>query len=337
MLRTETATRTARAARKPAKATRPRTARRKQTAKPITAKTAARKSQPVELAANSTVHEAFAAIAAACRDHWDANHAAAVAGTNLEGIHQFRVGLRRFRTALTLFREHLPEEQRAWMKSEAKALGDLLSPARDLDVFLTELAPQGRRDQATKTMLQAAQASRQDAQMRVAAALAGARYRRFLSRLNLWLDGTAWRGKASGGETPAEAFARTELNRRLAKIQKRSKHVDTAPPADLHALRIAIKKLRYGLEFFQSLLPPRRTARIGRLLKSLQDSLGKLNDLDVAQRTVTTLASRAGSAAVRHPIETAGARLSTNFKPLAKTAQPEATRIAARLRAQKLL
>jgi CHAD domain-containing protein len=204
-------------------------------------------------------------------------------------------------------------------------------------VFLTELAPTGRRDKATKTMLDAAQTSRHDAQARVAAALVGARYRRFLARLNLWLEGTAWRAQTNGGDTSAATFARTELNRRLAKIQKRSKHIDTAPPADLHALRIAIKKLRYGLEFFQSLLPPRRTARIGRLLKSLQDSLGKLNDLDVAQRTVTTLATRAGSAAVRHTIESAGSRLSKNFKPLAKSAQPEATRIAERLRAQKLL
>jgi CHAD domain-containing protein len=273
-------------------------------------------------------------IARACRNHWNDNHAAAVIGQQPEGIHQFRVGLRRFRTALTLFRKQLPEQQYTWMRGEAKALGDLLSRARDLDVFLNELAP---RNGKSAKMIKLARQSREDAQGRVTTMLTGARYRRFLNRLDMWLEGKGWLADDADAGRPAKEFARSELNRRLAKIQKRVKNVAGASPQELHDLRIAIKKLRYGLEFFRSLLPERRAARLGRLLKSLQDSLGRLNDLEVAERTIGTLASRANSDAARKEVGRAGSSLAASFKPLAKSAQPEAAKIADRLRAQRPL
>ncbi len=330
MLRSEITSRTPRATPK-----RPAAAARKPAPKRVVAragKPVIQRSQPLVLTSDTSVHEAFAAIARACRDHWDANHAAAVLGQP-EGIHQFRVGLRRFRTALTLFRQHLPEDQHAWMRAEAKGLGDLLSRARDLDVFLTELAP---RDAKSAEMVRIAQQSRADAQGRVTATLSGARYRRFLNRLDVWLDGKGWQPDPAASSS-AKDFARTGLNRRLAKIQKRVRHVADASPQELHDLRIAIKKLRYGMEFFQSLLPERRTQRLGRLLKALQDSLGRLNDLDVAERTIGVLTSKAHSDEARTAVGRAGSSLAASFKPLVKTAQPEAARIAERLRAHRPL
>ena len=332
MLRSEITSRTTRATRKrPAVATAKRKAVKRIAARPT--KTTIQKSQPLVLAPDISVHDAFAAIARTCRDHWNANHPAAVLGQVPEGIHQFRVGLRRFRTALTLFRRQLPEQQHAWMRAEAKALGDLLSRARDLDVFLTELAP---RNAKSAEMVRLARQSRDDAQGRVAATLTGARYRRFLNRLDMWLDGKGWQTEGDG-QVSAKDFARTELNRRLAKIQKRVKNVANASAQELHDLRIAIKKLRYGLEFFQSVLPERRTQRIGRLLKSLQDSLGKLNDLEVAERTIGALTAKANSDDAREAVSRAGSTLAASFKPLVKSAQPEAARIAERLRAQRPL
>ena len=54
-----------------------------------------------------------------------------------------------------------------------------------------------------------------------------------------------------------------------------------------HKLRIRIKKLRYGVEFFATLFPgaPARKNRKGMsdLLERLQDVLGKLNDIEVGR------------------------------------------------------
>jgi CHAD domain-containing protein len=49
-----------------------------------------------------------------------------------------------------------------------------------------------------------------------------------------------------------------------------------------HKLRIAVKKLRYGCDFFESLFDdPKGRRRYGTALKELQGCLGKLNDIRV--------------------------------------------------------
>ena len=56
------------------------------------------------------------------------------------------------------------------------------------------------------------------------------------------------------------------------------------PPDDAvwHRLRIALKRLRYGLEFFAPLLPRRRLRRYLDGLTAIQDLLGKFNDQAIA-------------------------------------------------------
>ena len=56
--------------------------------------------------------------------------------------------------------------------------------------------------------------------------------------------------------------------------------LDHPEDALLHALRIECKMLRYQLEFFTSLFPPKE---ISRQIKRLQDNLGDFNDLTVQQ------------------------------------------------------
>jgi CHAD domain-containing protein len=54
----------------------------------------------------------------------------------------------------------------------------------------------------------------------------------------------------------------------------------------LHALRIACKKLRYVLEFFVSLFPDKKTASLVEHLRILQDKLGRWHDLVVQQEAL---------------------------------------------------
>ncbi|UCH22841.1 MAG: CHAD domain-containing protein, partial [Deltaproteobacteria bacterium] len=51
----------------------------------------------------------------------------------------------------------------------------------------------------------------------------------------------------------------------------------------LHVLRIHCKKLRYLMEFFSSLFPPRKINVLIEQLKKLQDNLGDFNDLCIQQ------------------------------------------------------
>jgi triphosphatase len=299
------------------------------------------KAEPISLKASARLDDAIATIATACRDHWQSNLPAALAGDHPEGIHQVRVGLRRFRVLLSLLGDFIPEDQRTWLRVETKTLGDALGPARDLDVFLTDLLTpltgKAAYDSQVAVLLRAVREARDSAYTVAVAALASARYRRFMTRLNTWLEGHGWDGPTKRRGKSAQAFARTVLNRRLAKIADRTKSLKSMGPAKLHALRITIKKLRYGLEFFHAVLPEKRADRVSHNLKALQDALGYVNDLDVAKRTVAMLSEQTRDPKVRAAILAGGHRLTKDFDEAAKAALPRAARAASRLRAEKPL
>ena len=81
-------------------------------------------------------------------------------------------------------------------------------------------------------------------------------------------------------------------------MAKGGKGLRTMPAPQRHRLRIAVKKLRYGLEFFAGLYPTRRTRRLIDALRAFQDSLGALNDIAVARRTAAGIAAGAPTSQV---------------------------------------
>jgi len=285
------------------------------------------KAAPVAFKTSSTLNDAIATVMTSCRDHWQVNLPAALDGRHPEGVHQVRVGLRRFRSALTLFRKFIPETQREWLNLEAKWLANQLGPVRDLDVFLTDLAG-GLGDEASP-LTSAVRGAHAKAQTAADAALRGQRVRRFMARLDAWVDGRGW--YADDAEMPqVGAFAREALNKRFRKIREVAARADELTVEERHELRIAVKKLRYSLEFLSAVLPARKVERTGVVLKRLQDSLGHLNDLDVAERTIA-LAATTASPAERRRIRKAGAALKAAHKKAAAKAEPETARLCRKL------
>lgn len=264
------------------------------------------KPEPVALTDTASAHDAISAVLGAARRHWTVNLAAACDGRDIEGVHQVRVGFRRFRSALALFKKFLPESQRQWLNDEAHWILNELGSVRDLDVFTHELMQPLKPDQADRdfhALLRAAHGARRLAQERASVALQSKRYARFMQRLDAWLSGKGWL-LADDGRTKdpksvaAPLFAVRALNKRLIKILAYGKRVDQLPVADLHALRIDVKKARYGVEFFHAVLPKRRAQKLAGALKDMQDSLGRLNDLAVAEEIVSQL--KAAATQTRH-------------------------------------
>ena len=56
-------------------------------------------------------------------------------------------------------------------------------------------------------------------------------------------------------------------------------------------MRKSLKKLRYSIEFLESIAPPKKAGRFLRRLKKLQDALGAINDAAMATRLAEGLAS----------------------------------------------
>ena len=62
-----------------------------------------------------------------------------VSDVDTEFLHDFRVAVRRSRSAVKLFGDVLPAALVAWVTPQLRLLGDLTTPSRDLDVLLQEL------------------------------------------------------------------------------------------------------------------------------------------------------------------------------------------------------
>ncbi|MGK5025270.1 CHAD domain-containing protein [Janthinobacterium sp. RB2R34] len=256
------------------------------------------KAQPLVLGDVLSVQQGFQAIAANCLEQVSANQDGVASSEDVESLHQMRVGLRRLRSALSLFKPllALPEDLQADLDWLALKLG----AARDWDVLaLDTLAPcQGELDADILSPLTgAAREQARTAHALAAEALADTRYTRLMLGLQHWLLACGWRE----GSTPRQRraldgpllrFARVALQRRQRRLRKRGKLLFKGTPDERHQIRIAAKKARYAAEFFASLFKAGKVRAYVQALSKLQDVLGMLNDLQVADTLLNTLASQ---------------------------------------------
>jgi triphosphatase len=87
----------------------------------------------IELRHGTSAVEAFLVVGRSILCHIAANES--VVRRSDPGVHQMRVGLRRLRGAVALFKRVLGDKQSERIKSELKWLTGELAPARDLDVY----------------------------------------------------------------------------------------------------------------------------------------------------------------------------------------------------------
>lgn len=251
-----------------------------------------RKSGRLALDPLGSVADALRRIGLACLGHWLANLAPATDGRDPEGLHQLRVALRRLRSALSLFKGVVPEADRARFNGELRWLLGELGPARDCDVLAGELAvPLGAEEglaSELEVLHRILSARRPVLYERVRTALASRRAADLVLDLGAWLELERFRERATAQalealDGPVAPFAAVSLERRWKKARKLGRRLERLDPAGRHELRIAVKKLRYGLDFLASLWPEAETRRFQVRLAELQDRLGHLNDVVVAR------------------------------------------------------
>ncbi len=247
------------------------------------------KATALDLDRHMTTGDAFCAAARNCLKQIRANEAVvllgASGGRDPEGIHQLRVGVRRLRALVTVFKRVLSEEAFTLLKAELAWLQTALGPARDWDVFVLQtLTPLRRRlpdDPDLAGLLSAAEARRELANQEAVAALLTSRYTDLLLRLELWLDNGGWQSRAGGNHDPdrlIRRFAAKALQHRDDKLHKLTRKWKTLPEAQLHEVRILAKKLRYTAGFFQALYPRKMVRGQLEAIARIQDTLGSLND-----------------------------------------------------------
>ena len=255
------------------------------------------------LSARDSVDDAMTAIFQSCFDQWLANQAAAIDGRDPEGVHQMRVALRRLRSALSVFRKLIPDDQLSWLQADAKKAISALGPARDWDVFQSDLLAPVLAARPADVGLKAL-SSRARARCRAGYRLArkhleSADYTRFALRFGRWLEQRAWRDDEALRQRellarPIVDFAGKLMKKRHRQALAKGKHFDDLATAERHQLRIAMKKLRYSVEFFRPLYGKAAVKPFLDRVKALQDDLGLLNDVAVAEGLLTDLMARPG-------------------------------------------
>lgn len=242
------------------------------------------KAQAVALDSGMSVDDAFKAIVWSSLAHLQANEHGMLVSRDPEYLHQMRVALRRMRSAFRAFSAALRQEEATHFVAEIKWLTHELGPARDWDVFMSETLPpilgEFRGHSGLAALKKCAARARTASRRRAKSAIESPRYRRLSLMLPAWmLTDSCFKQKEAGRVTlRAPAFAGAALKRRFAAVRKRGRKLRQLSAAELHLLRIAIKKLRYILDSFAMFFDEKRTARMLGRLARLQDVLGSIND-----------------------------------------------------------
>ena len=274
------------------------------------------KQAKVKLAPGMTTRQAFQAIAASALRQWAGNAAVLATVRRPEALHQMRVALRRVRTAMKLFEPVVADDAFGRLSGELKWLAGELDLGRDTDVLIEEtFRPAARRlhQQAGMSGLgERLLKTRTKAYDRVIEVLAQPRHLNLVLDMAAWIDCGRWADPADPkhgplADRPAEAMACDGLDKLRRQIKRRGQNLQRLDPERRHKLRIRAKRLRYGLEFFAGLYDgdkdQERLQAMLKTLKGLQEGLGVLNDLEVAQGKGQALAEGGGKAAGDSEIE----------------------------------
>jgi CHAD domain-containing protein len=245
----------------------------------------------------------------------------------MEAIHQMHVAMRRLRSVLALVYRRSPTVELHALRVESKRIASLLGQARDWDVFVESICNGPLRrfldTSGLDNLVDAARSKAQGAHGAVRQLANDGTLARFTLRLNLFVE--RW-GYAPGGGRPDWAFepvidfAIKSLNRLHRGLLRHGIGFRSQGPRERHALRVAVKRMRYAAEFFGNLFHPHSVAeRYIEKAQALQDLLGQRNDETIALKLIKgldcgadpQLASAAGIAAKWFANSSGGDKLAT--------------------------
>jgi CHAD domain-containing protein len=223
-----------------------------------------------------------------------------------EPLHQMRVGLRRLRTALTVFAPFLSLP--LTLDRNIAKISKRLGAVRDLDVlrlwfyhYQADTGLSAAESIQFEVVLQRLSQQRQKQCKRMAKLLKGKRYRQFGSELQQWLHQPTFR---AGAEWPMRLVLPDLLLPLIHQLllhpgwlsgtvgapECRIPHADIIAPLEtvyfaeygavLHNLRKQIKRVRYQTEFFTDFYGSDYAAQVLEF-KALQDLLGEWQDSQV--------------------------------------------------------
>jgi CHAD domain-containing protein len=213
-------------------------------------------------------------------------------GREPESLHQMRVATRQLRAVLRAARPLLVPEWADSLRDELRWLGQLLGPARDLDVqlayFREESAALDARDRRPLTQFIAhLEAQRNNVQEILLNELKSERYLDLIRRLQ----------QAAHDPTVVESTVtlRDLAKQEFTKLRIAIRQAGHAPNnAKIHQIRIKTKRARYAAELAEPTVGKPATRFINKA-RALQDGLGMHQDAIQAEAHVRAFLKRSSS------------------------------------------
>jgi len=211
-------------------------------------------------------------------------------GMDIEELHDMRVAARRLRSAMSDFRPFFTKKVVKKFTKNLRTTGRILGQVRDLDVFLenalVDIDKQAEIDQNDLgPLIEYCIGLRETHRETMLNYLDSVEYSEFTKDFSDFIAHPTDANKVLEIENPEKLSLQSWIpqlyQKRLSKVKDFNQIVDTASLAQLHSLRINIKKLRYAIEFFREIFEE-DAEKVILEMKVVQDHLGKLNDARMA-------------------------------------------------------
>jgi len=202
---------------------------------------------------------------------------------SVDGVHDMRVATRRLRAAMAVYRG-VVDVPKAGGRRRLRWVARRLGRVRDLDVraallrerFLPHV--EGVEAAHVVAMLRDLRTRRARAYRRLAKGLRSPRYRRLREALGGWVREPSFLGE---GEVAAARWMAEAADHAAQRVSLHEAMRGSQPSAEsLHDLRIAVKWLRYTLDFHGESCGLAYDAERA-LTRDLQDCLGEMRDHDL--------------------------------------------------------
>ena len=248
-----------------------------------------RRAQPPQLSHDLTLTEAAPCVLREMFCQFTTNLVTLRTSDDLEVVHQARVGWRRFKSALRLFKPILNPDTRPALQP-LQGLLSLLSELRELDVVRTDTLPplqhaftteSARRAKDWRAMTRSLAQATTDKRQALRHALHEPILGSALLDITQWLE-TPAAVNAPGREVVKQRpqltrWARRRLDRLHGQLKLKLRALTSVESP--HQTRIAAKRQRYAIEALRPLLHRRRAKRWYRQALTLQNDLGAERDL----------------------------------------------------------
>ena len=195
---------------------------------------------------------------------------------DMEFLHDFRVSVRRTRSAMSIVRGVFDKAVEKEFRTRFKVLGSLTGLARDMDVYMERLddyeqmLPHWLKGGMGELAAHFAK-TRDTEYKKLSEYLSSGEFEKLSDE---WKKAVTSKKMATdNGKKPVLPVAKKAIWQTFKDIERQAEGMNTETHSDaVHQIRISFKKIRYLLEFYSSLFDKKKTAPMLKDMKVLQDS-----------------------------------------------------------------